>query len=663
MENYQIIEFFEERKILCAFVLDDRGDRLHVLTEQNREVNLARKRVVHAVSWPGGAKLSRQELVEQLKQVGQRRELLKAEIKLAEVWELLVDEAEPLTTEAMARQWFGDKVTPDQVAALGRALAEDRFYFKHKAGLWTPHPPEVVEQLQEQERREEARRQELAAAGQWLREAWEGREITDPVWREKLITILKEMAIYGPESDYYDLGQEYLAQAKLTKPEVPFKLLVKLGVFQPDENLDLYRYEAPQEFSPEVQEAARQLSVSPAWPDPCEGYRQDLTELETFTIDGERTRDFDDALSLEKTATGYRLGIHIADVSSYIAKGHLLDQAALERGTSLYLPERRISMLPELLSENTFSLMENQVRRALSFLVDLSDTGQIENWRITPSLIRVRQRLTYHEVDFRLALDNRFGILQQLAEKLRQQRLDRGGIQMQFPEVVVLVDGQGEVRIEIEDIETPSHEIVSEAMILANYLGAQLLKAAKLPALYRCQAPPREELEKVSGASLFQLWQNRRRLSRVLLDLEPQPHWGLGLPVYTTLSSPIRRYLDLLMQRQLTAALTEQPPPYSREELEELASTLEGALRRAAILKTRRLRYWLIKYLSQQLGKKFPALVLEKHPNRYRLLLTDILLETDMPAPSGHQFHPGETIMIQVDRANPQEDLLKVSLA
>lgn len=663
MENYQLIEFFEERKSLCAFVLDDRGDRLHVLTEQNREMNLARKRVMHAVPWPAGAKLGRQELVEHLKQVGQRREALKREINLAEVWELLVDEGVALSTADMARQWFGDKVTPDQVAALGRALAEDRFYFKHKAGLWTPHPPEVVVQLQEQERREEARRRELAAAGQWLREAWEGREITDPAWREKLINILKEMAIYGPDSDFYELGQEYLAQAKLTKPEIPFKLLVKLGVFQPDENLDLYRYEAPQEFTPEVQEAAQQLSAASDWPDPWREQRQDLTALETFTIDGERTRDFDDALSLERISGGYRLGIHIADVASFVEKGQILDQAALERGTSLYLPERRIAMLPELLSENTFSLIAGEVRRAISFLVELTESGELVSWRIVPSLIRVGQRLTYRDVDFRLSLEPRFTTLHRLAEKLRQRRLQQGGIQLQFPEVIIVVDAQGEVHLEVEDLETPSHEIVSEAMILANYLGARFLADHQVPALYRCQAPPREELEQVSNPTLFHLWQNRRRLSRVLLDPEPQPHWGLGLPVYTTLSSPIRRYLDLLLQRQLAAALAGQPLPYSREELEDLAMTLEGTLRRAAILKTRRQRYWLIKYLSQHLGQKFPALVLEKHPTRYRLLLTDLLLETDLPAPSGHQFHPGETILIKIDRANPQEDLLKVSLA
>lgn len=663
MANSQIVEFFEDRKIFCAFVGDDRGDRLHVITEQNRELNLPRKRLIHVAPWTLGISLSRLELVEHLKAIGQRRESLKREINLQEIWELLVNEAEGYPLTELARSWFGDTVTADQSAALGRALFEDRFYFKFKGSLWQPHPPEVVEHLKEQHRRELARRQERQQAAAWLQAAWEGRDIADPEWRQKLVDILRDMAVFGSSGKHYDIGKEYLEEAKFTKPDIPFKLLVKLGIFSPDENLDLYRYEAPQEFSPEVQAAALRLIETSAPKDPFAPFRLDLTSLDTFTIDGERTRDFDDALSLEQAASGWRLGIHITDVATHLQPGELLDQAALERGTSLYLPERRIPMLPETLSENAFSLLAQEQRLAVSFLVNLSPEGEIIDYQIAPSLVRVHQRLTYYEVDLGIRQEKRWVMLHHLATCLRERRLRHGGVHLQFPEVMIYLDPQGEVRLEIEDTETPSHEIVSEAMILANFLGASFLTEHRLPALYRTQAPPREDLAVAEGRSLLHLWQNRRRLSRVLLETEPQPHWGLGLPVYTTLSSPIRRYLDIVIQRQLLAALCGQPAPYQRESLEELLMALEPALRRAAMLKTRRIRYWLLKYLSQHLGQKMPALVLEQHPNRYRLLLLDLLLETDMPAPSGRQFHPGETVMVRIDRAVPGDDILKVSLA
>jgi exoribonuclease-2 len=663
MTNYQVVEFFEDRKIFCAFLGDDRGERLHVITEQNREINLPRKRLIHAIPWSAGASLSRVELVEQLKAISQRRESLKREINLEEVWELLVNESDGFPLAELARSWYGEAVTPDQSAALGRALFEDRFFFKFKGNLWQPHAPETVENLKEQYRRELERRQEREAAAVWLKSAWEGQEISDPAWRQKLVEILRDMAVFGAAGEQYELGREYLEEAKLCKPEIPFKLLLKLGVFIPDENLDLYRYEAPREFSQELQEAATQISASLSQRHGTAAGRVDLADLETFTIDGERTRDFDDALSLEKTAQGWRLGVHITDVASYLEPGSLLDQSALERGTSLYLPERRIPMLPETLSENALSLLAQEPRLAVSFLVTLTEDAKILDFTIVPSIIRIHQRLTYHEVDLHLEQEERFKHLQQLTFKFRERRLSHGGVQLQFPDVFIYTDMQGEVRVEIEDTETPSHQIVSEAMILANSLGARYLSENQLPALYRCQAPPREELAIVESKSIFQIWQNRRRLSRVLLEPDPQPHWGLGLPVYTTLSSPIRRYLDIIIQRQLLAGLSGQPIPYTREDLEELLKILEPALRRAAILKSRRLRYWLLKYLSQRLGQKMQALVLEHYPNRYRLLLPDILLETEMPSPSGRQFHPGETILIRLDRAIPHEDILKVSLA
>jgi exoribonuclease-2 len=304
----------------------------------------------------------------------------------------------------------------------------------------------------------------------------------------------------------------------------------------------------------------------------------------------------------------------------------------------------------------------DQNRLALSFFVTLAEDGEILDWSIVPTIIHLDRRLTYREVDRLTLEEENFALLHRLCLNLRERRLAEGGFHLQLPELSVLIDDQEEVSVSLEDNETPAHQIVSEAMVLANSLGARLLRDQKVPAIYRSQAPPREELVKGEQKSLFQLWQNRRRLSRVILDLSPQPHWGLGVPAYTTLSSPIRRYLDLIMQRQLHAALSGNPPPYGREDLESILMALEPALRRANLLKSRRQRYWLLKYLSKRLGQKLPALVLDRFPNRYRLLLTDLLLDTEIPAPPSLSLKPGEMVTVRVDRVHPQEDLLKVSL-
>ena len=208
MINFQVVEFFEDRKIFCAFVGDDRGERLHVITEQNREMNLPRKRLIHSTPWSAGANLSRLDLVDQLKAISRRRESLKQEIHLEEVWELLVDDTEGFILADLAESWYGESVTSDQVAALGRALFEDRFYFKFKGNLWQPHTPEVVENLKEQYRRELERRQERKTAAALLKSAWEGQEITDPIWRPRLVEILRDMAVFGSAGAHYELGRE-----------------------------------------------------------------------------------------------------------------------------------------------------------------------------------------------------------------------------------------------------------------------------------------------------------------------------------------------------------------------------------------------------------------------------------------------------------------------
>ena len=132
---------------------------------------------------------------------------------------------------------------------------------------------------------------------------------------------------------------------------------MRLGIFHEDEDLELHRLETPLEFSPAALSQTRQLASSPPAPDPYAAWRRDLSNLPLITIDGEHTRDFDDALSLEELPEGWRLGIHISDVSTVVQPGAPLDQEAWERGTSIYLPERRLPMLPEEISEDLLSLL------------------------------------------------------------------------------------------------------------------------------------------------------------------------------------------------------------------------------------------------------------------------------------------------------------------
>jgi exoribonuclease-2 len=661
MEPGDIVEFFEEKRIFCGIVLELKGERLHVLAQNSREMTLTPKRILHVGPRLTAATLSRQELLNHLEETARRREILKGAIKLEDLWELLAAEDQAVSVAEMADLWFG-QTAPDQVAATGRSLREDRFLFKQKDNLAIPNPPEVVEQLKERHFRELERLREQEEIAAWLEKVWVGQAAAAGPWKDRVLELLRRMAVWGAEAPDYAQGKACLEKARLNPVEAPFRLLVRLGVFQEDEDLDLYRLEVPLGFSPEALNLARQLArTSP--PDLYAAHRQDLTHLEVMTIDGERTRDFDDALSLEEVPDGWRLGIHIADVSTPVLPHTPLDLEAQERGTSIYLPERRLPMLPEELSEDTLSLLAHQERLSLSFLVTLGPDAEIKDWLIVPSHIKVQRRLTYHEVEGLLTQDRQLAALSRLTRRLKERRLARGGHELKLPEVWVTFTPHGEIQVIVEDQETASRQSVAEAMVLANSLAAQFLADQGIAAIYRGQPEPREPIKSTPNKSLLELWQDRRRLSRVVMDLSPSPHWGLGLPCYTFATSPIRRYLDLVIHRQLLAVVSGHPPVYRPEDLEQILATIEPAMRRAGQLKTRRLRYWLLKHLASRVGQKLEALVLESLPYRHRLILPDILLELFMATPANVKLSPGDTVLVRLDRIVPREDQIKVSLA
>jgi len=391
LEPGSIVEFFEEKGILCGVALELKGERLRVLAQNSREFTLPPKRLLHAGPALALDRMSRQELLKRLEDTAREREALKGAINLQELWELLAQENHSTTVAELAELWFG-RASADEVAAAGRSLWEDRFLFKHKDDQVIPNPPELVAQLHEQQERELARCQEIEEVGAWLQAVWEGRELTaQPPWRDRLVALLRQMAVFGAEAPDYAQGKAYLDKARVGSGDAPFRLLMRLGVFQEDEDLDLHRLEVPQEFSAETLSQTRQLA-GPAPADPYAARRQDLTGLELITIDGERTRDFDDALSLEQSPEGWRLGIHISDVSALVLADTPMDREALVRATSIYLPERRLPMLPEEISEDLLSLLPHQERRALSFMVTLSPEAEVLDWDIVPSLIKVGRR-------------------------------------------------------------------------------------------------------------------------------------------------------------------------------------------------------------------------------------------------------------------------------
>jgi ribonuclease R len=340
--------------------------------------------------------------------------------------------------------------------------------------------------------------------------------------------------------------------------------------------------------------------------------RTDMRAVPTFTIDGADAKDFDDALSIERIggrgkAQALRIGVHIADVSYYVAEGTSLDGEASERATSVYLPGKVLPMLPEELSNGICSLVEGESRLTLSCLVDITREGEVRGVSFKETVIRSDARLTYDEVQTfaeggrmpvgRRKLERDIKALLDLSQALRAERLGAGALDFDFTEAKVDVDERGDLHLTPVS-SNAARRLVEEMMLLANRLVAQEMRKRDLPALYRVHEDPSVEkiqilekalhrlgyqvdladarpqdlqavLRQAAGKPEAQLVNTLmlRSLKQARYSSENLGHYGLAFENYLHFTSPIRRYPDLVVHRVLRAMLQHRLSPTLKERL------------------------------------------------------------------------------------------------
>ncbi len=387
------------------------------------------------------------------------------------------------------------------------------------------------------------------------------------------------------------------------------------------------KYEVPGGFPPAVLEESDRLPDR-VLPESLPG-RQDLRHLPILTIDPIDARDLDDAISFERvgsTPGRFRLGVHIADVSAYVKPGTALDDEAVSRATSIYLVDGVVPMLPPKLSNGICSLNAGVDRLALSAFLTYTQDGRLEGATFSKSVIRVRRRFHYDEIDEMLN-QNRYpdgfefmGSLSDLAQQICRRRAERGSIDFDLPEVKLVLDESGKVKDVRVLTHTASHQLIEEFMIGANEAVADYLTAKTLPMIYRVHASPEPEklivlehflhnlgikarirskgaggkgsspdssaaksialrLQTLLGGVKGGPWERvvnyqlLRSMPKALYTIANIGHFGLGSPCYCHFTSPIRRYPDLTVHRMLSAFLERRVP--SKSDLKKLAVTLK----------------------------------------------------------------------------------------
>ena len=387
--------------------------------------------------------------------------------------------------------------------------------------------------------------------------------------------------------------------------------------------------------------------------------REDLRNQFIVTIDPDDARDFDDAIDVEKLPKGgWRLGVHIADVAAYVEPGTALDREARRRGNSVYLPDRVIPMLPERLSNGVCSLKPEVDRLTHSVFINFDKRGVVRSARFARSVIRSAHRLTYKEAYAILTapprdhLGEQLHLTWELAALLRRKRFEHGALDLDFPEVKVWVDKQGEP-IRLERVENDeSHQLIEEFMLAANEAVARELKKRAIPTIYRVHENP--DPEKLAEYREFALSFNykvgdlthRAELQRLLAEIRRKPeeqalkvgllkslkrarydpqslgHYGLAKTNYLHFTSPIRRYADLVVHRALGRDGTPLPSavsrtaerrsrsdaPYHMGEIASIAEHISTTERNAADAEIDAAQMKKLEFFQRQLGEGNPQI-------------------------------------------------------
>jgi exoribonuclease-2 len=580
IEKYagMLVEYLDDGRLRTALATREQGEHVMVADASGNERRVSKDLILVRHT---DRRASRDNVKESLAALNLERDHLAQEVDLNLLWEIVRDDDRGYTAPALAEIFFG-RSSPVEIAVTLEALLGDRLYFVRRHLEFVARPADQVERLRTQYEKIRLR----SEGGQQTRRVLLGILDGGPLpGREEAAPLITELTRYLENPFARSRETAVLLEAvagDLAPAEAAYEILERLNARPPGARFALIGG-LRTSFSDAAQHEA--LSVDPLPRPPAEPHW-------TLTIDDEETVEIDDALACEALADGgFRMRIYIALVADFVAKGSPMDADAAARGTTVYLPETTIRMLPDPVSTAAASLTEGAARHVLTTDVKLSASGELLSYAIALEQIKVDARLTYEAAD--RILDGgatvsdaaSFKVLDSLrraADQLRDRRLAAGALLVHRREPKVSVVGDV-IEIKVIDPSSPSRELVAEFMVLSNHIAAKIAADRGVPMIFRVQPNAADDA-----------FTQRARLS-----LYPGFHAGVGLDGYLQASSPIRRYVDLVSQRQLVSMTQDGPAAYDRDELMAVLAAAEATEAEGRELERRAKRYWTLTYLQR----------------------------------------------------------------
>lgn len=488
--------------------------------------------------------------------------------------------------------------------------------------------------------------------------------------------------------------------------------------------VDVIRAGLPLHFPPAVVEEADALETTR----PADTvHRSDFRSIYTITIDPADARDHDDAISIEPTSSGWTIHVHIADVSSWVTPGSALDEEARTRGNSVYLVDRVIPMLPEVLSADLCSLRAREDRLTYTCVMEVTPAGDITRYAFEPSIIHCDENLSYEDAQTLIDGSDRGRFprakasveqANALAQRWRRDRLHQGGIDFDLDEPLVVLDDQYDVVSLGKRPRLAAHQLIEEFMLQANRCAADALLRGGLASegIYRVHEPPdtKRILElgkfvraaghafsspggRVSSRMLNALIEDLAGTSEQMIVKEAMlramakatyaavntGHYGLGFERYTHFTSPIRRYADLLVHRMLRALSNNGEPPYDKQALVAICEHVSERERNAIDAERASITYHQLRYMQEKLGETFEGTVRSAMRLGLFVVLDDLMVSGLVPIRdlsddyyevdplrfalvgkhSGRAFKPGDRVTVTVARVDIEQGELDLHFA
>ncbi len=687
-----VIDFLQDSAIQTALVIEEQGTKLRLLMPNRRETTL---QINRALPWQGPHIKdvdSKEEMLKILNAHLEKRNSLALEVNTKDIWDMTQSEVEKADIHWLTELVYSD---PDQdtLSAVARALFNDKAHFRLAVPEFEIFPQNVVDARIEAEKMQKNRERFVEGGMAWFKILHDCRinkkdlplcPLDEEVQERIKKLLLQRIADLDFENKDDELLWRNIIKAIPEDAFAPLLLATTWKIIPEHYNywLDRAQYNVEEHWYKEYEDQVQSLITQ------AKNDNSPLIEKKFVSIDGETTRDIDDAFYLEKNENGWKILLAFACPAAYWDFSSSFNKIISQRGTSLYLPEKTYHMLPEVLGTGVYSLFEQVVCPALVVECELDKEANILSTKPIRARVEVEKNLTYNQVEDILekrntdtSLDKYTQMLhdsQELSQLLLKKRIENNAVifdkvepqfSLKFDDTLPAYYENVEVFLDLPEKTPKAQLLIAEYMVLANSSMAQWANDKEIPLLYRTQdiaIPPEHAGIWTRPEDIARI---ARSLSAATLELQARPHAGMGLHIYAPITSPLRRYSDLINEAQILSYLEKNEPHFTSEELAQVLLHLNISLDSVGQVQRMRPRYWKLLYCKQQSKKAldegndyiWKAIITEENDHFISLALPNeqLFMRAKSSFFSGDTFI-GQEIRVRLGKINPLKNEIQV---